>query len=91
MSGKRKLLYTPDRLRALFNRMRSDLHDMHFKHQCELAELRKQLDEVRDLYTQLRAATLARPHAEDELASLYRQRELVRAQAAEREPWQPLQ
>jgi len=85
-----KLLYTEERVRALFSRMRSDLHEMNFRHQCQLADLRRELDEVRAAYAELRAATLARTQAEAELASLYRQREIARARAAERAPTMPL-
>src|SRR5262249_29933432 len=52
----------------------------------EVAALRAELDEVRALYIELRAASLARQHAEAELRELYRERSIQRAQAAERDP-----
>jgi ribosomal protein L29 len=51
-----------------------------------MADLRKELDEVRAAYAELRAAVLARQHAVAELVSLYRERELARARAAKRDP-----
>ena len=40
---------------------------MHFKHLCELADLRKELDETRTALDELRAAVRARERAESEL------------------------
>jgi hypothetical protein len=82
----RRLVYTEERVRALFSGMRADLHTMNFRHQCELADLRRELNEVRTAYFELRAAVLARQKAEAELAGLYREREIARARAAERDP-----
>jgi len=84
----RRLLYSPQYVRGFANALRearSDLHDMHFKHLCELADLRRELDECRAALNELRAATLARQRAEAELAGLYREREIARALAAERD------
>jgi hypothetical protein len=52
----------------------------------ELEWTKQSLDEVRAAARELRAATLARMKAEDALASLYREREIARARAAERDP-----
>jgi hypothetical protein len=65
-------LYHPDRVRAMFAQMRSELHAMHFKHLCELADLRRELDETRTALDELRAATLARQRAEADLELLRR-------------------
>jgi len=70
---------------------RDDLHEMHFKHLSELAELRRELDECRAALDALRGAVVARQRAEDELASLYRQRDIERASATERDPAARLQ
>jgi chromosome segregation ATPase len=51
----------------------------------------RELQDVTSAFRELRMAVLARQHAERELASLYREREIARAQAAERDPAQPLQ
>ena len=67
-----------------------DLHDMHFKHLCELADLRRELNATRAALDELRAATLARQQAEAALAELYRERAIARARAAERDPALPL-
>jgi len=82
----RRVLYTEARVRAMFARMRDDLHELAARHASEVAALRAELDEVRALYDELRAATFARQRAEAELASLYRERAIRRARAAEREP-----
>jgi hypothetical protein len=90
----RRILYHPQYVRGFANALRearNDLHDMHFKHLCELADLRCELDECRAALNELRAATLARQHAEAELASLHRERAIARARAAERDPAVPLQ
>jgi hypothetical protein len=42
--------------------------------------------ELRATLQELRAATLARQHAQAELTSLYRERAIARARAAERDP-----
>ena len=67
-------IYSEDRVRALFSRMRSDLHDQHFRHLCEMADLRRELNELRTAYSELRAAALARQNVEQELASFYCER-----------------
>ena len=69
--------------------MSSDLHEMHFRHLCEIADLRRELDEVRAAYADLRAATLTRRRAE--LACLTANARIARARAAERDPAIPLQ
>jgi hypothetical protein len=65
---------------------KADLHDLHFKHVCEMADLRRELDACRAELDGLRTAVLARQHAEGELAILHRERDIARAQAAERDP-----
>jgi len=56
----------------------------------ELAQTRKSLEETRAALSSLQAAVLARHKAEAELANLYRQREIARAKATERDITQPL-
>jgi len=90
MSGKRKL-YTEERARAMFARMRDDLHNMHSRHVSELFALRRELDECRAVLAELRSATLSPQRAEAELAALHRERAVALAQAAERDLSQPLQ
>jgi len=90
----RKVVYTEERVRALFSRMRSDLAAQHFAHLCELADVRKEVDAMRaELATlrELRATVLARQKAQDELTGLYRERSIQRARAAERDFSMPLQ
>jgi hypothetical protein len=64
----------------------------------ENAELKRQndwilreLEDITEQFRQLKAAVLARQRAAVELAELYRQREIARAQAVERDPTLPLQ
>jgi len=85
-----RLLYHPDAVRRLFNRMRADLHEQHLRHLCEMSDLRRELDQVRAAFDELRAASLARAQAHAELASLYRERAIHRAQVVERDPATPL-
>ena len=89
--GRRKQLYSPAYVYAVFDRMRDDLHKLAARHASEVAALRAELDEVRDLYARLRAASLARAKAEAELAVMYREREIARACATERNFGQLLQ
>ena len=85
----RRLLYTEARVRALFARMRADMHAQHCRHLCELADLKREVDAMRAelaALRELRAAVLARQQAEAELVSLYRERSIQRARATERDP-----
>ena len=52
---------------------------------------RNALAEARAEFDELKTAVFARQHAESELATLYRVRELGRARAAERDLTRPLQ
>jgi len=52
----------------------------------ELLSTKQELDEVRSLLRELKAATMARYRAEEELRLLYREREIQRARATERSP-----
>jgi hypothetical protein len=54
----------------MFARMRDNLHELADRHASEVESLRAELDEVRALYAELRAASLARQRAEAELARL---------------------
>ena len=87
----RRVLVHPDAVRAMFARMRGDLHELAARHAAEVESLRRELDEVRALYAKLRSVSLARQNAEAELRELYREREIARARAAERDPVLPLQ
>jgi Skp family chaperone for outer membrane proteins len=89
----RRLLYSPryvDGYRVALLEAREDLHGLHFKHQCELADLRRELDKCRADLEELRAAVRARQNAEQELASLHRERAIQRARAQARDPTIPL-
>jgi len=90
----RRLLYTEARVRALFARMRADMHAQHFRHLCELSDLRRELDAMRaelEQLRELRTVVRARQRAEAELADLHRQRSLAQAWTAARDPTAALQ
>jgi len=89
-NGRRLLRPHIDAYRAALAEAKADLSVMNFRHECRIADLLRQLDEVRAAFEELRAAVLARQNAEHELAALHREREIARAQAAERDPCQPL-
>jgi hypothetical protein len=59
-----KLLYTADRVRAMFARMRGELEAQHSRHLCEYASLRRELDALRAAYEALCGAVLEREKAE---------------------------
>jgi len=82
----RRILYTPERVHAVFARMRDELHELAAKHAAEVAAVRAELDEVRAQFDELRSISLARQRAEAELRELYRERAIQRARAAERDP-----
>jgi len=90
MHNGRRVLVHPDRVRALFARMRADLHKLAARHASEVAALRAELDQVRSEFDELRAVALARQRAEVELGELRRLREIGRARAAERDASTPL-
>jgi hypothetical protein len=70
-----RLLYTADKVRAVFARMRGDLHEQHERHLFEMAELRKELDQLHAAYAALRAAVFERERAEADLELLRRDRD----------------
>jgi hypothetical protein len=86
----RRVLYTEERVRALFARMRDELNEMAVRHASEVAVLRTQLDEIRAQFDELRAVSLARQRTHAELVGLHRERAIQRARAAERDPVQLL-
>jgi hypothetical protein len=70
---------------------RADLAQMNFRHQCALADLHRELDQTRAAFEELKDVVRRRVAAEAELASLRRERELMLALSAERDPAMPLQ
>jgi hypothetical protein len=81
----RKLLYSAERVHAMFARMRSELAEQHFRHLCAQADLRRELDAARADLDALRDAILRRQAAEQEVATLRRAREIARCTAIERD------
>jgi len=90
MRNGRKLLYSEERVRAMFARMRDELHELAERHAREVAALRAELDQVRAQFDELRAISLARSRAEIEVAELRRLREIGRARLAQHDPAAPL-
>ena len=88
-NGHRRVLYTEERVRALFARMRDELNEMAVRHASEVAVLRTELDEIRAQFDELRAVSLARQRAHAELVGLHRERAIQRARAAERDASTP--
>ena len=86
----RRVLITPERVRAVFAQMRGELDEMAARHRAEVESLRRELDEIRARFDELRAVSLARSRAEVEVAELHRLREIGRARATERDPTMPL-
>jgi hypothetical protein len=76
--------------RSLLDEARADLAQMHFRHQCRLADLHRELEEVRAAFEELKNVVRRRVAAEQELASLRREAELMRALKAERDLATPL-
>ena len=55
---------------ALLDEAKADLAQLHFRHQCALADLTRELDEVRAELDELKTAVRRRVAAERELAEL---------------------
>src|SRR5262249_51996374 len=89
---RRRVLYTEERVRALFARTRAELDEMSERHAAEAARLRHELEECRADLAELRAAVLARQRSEQEVSELRRRRDaIIEAFAADLVPGQRLQ
>src|SRR5262249_37110257 len=64
----------------------SNLSAMHFRYECRMADLHRELEQTRAAFEELKSIVRARQHAEQELAALHRERDIARAEAAERDP-----
>jgi hypothetical protein len=92
--SNRRVLYSPayvEGYRRALVEAHADLADLSFKHACHHADLMRELDKCRAELDELRAAVLRRNRLDEELVGLYRERDIERARAAERDPAQPLQ
>jgi len=90
MHSGRPLLYSPQYVhgfRIALREARADLHEMHVRHLCELAGLRHEVNELRDV-VQL-VVSILRQQAKTDVASLRRQLEVALARL-ERDPAAPL-
>jgi hypothetical protein len=97
MVMSRRVLVHPDRVHAVFAKMRDELAELGERHAAEvgrlhreLAALRAELEGVRSAFDELRSVGLARSKAEIEVASLRRLQAIGRAQAVTRDPALPL-
>jgi hypothetical protein len=84
---RRKLLYTEDRVRVIFAKMRAELYARHLEQLSELADMRRELDQVRAEYEALRNAVLARTKAEADLEMLRKDRDRRIAVAEGKTVW----
>jgi hypothetical protein len=71
----RRVLYTADRVRAMFAGLKAELQAEHYRHLDELAKLRWELDQTKREFEMLRTAVLQRTQAEADLELLKRDRE----------------
>jgi hypothetical protein len=72
---RRKLLYSEDRVRAMFAGLKAQLQAEHYRHLDELAKLRWELDQTKREFEALRSAVLERTKAEANLELLKRDRD----------------
>jgi hypothetical protein len=86
----RRVLYTQERVGALFARMRQELEDMDARHRAELQRLYAELAKVRAEHEELRSLAIARSKLDGEIAELHRLRDIGRAKLAQRDPATPL-
>jgi len=89
-NGRPVVLYHPQYLEGFRNALRearADLHQLHFNHLCELADVRAELKVLREVLEVVVSVT--RQQAEGNLASLRRQLEVALARI-ERDPRKPL-
>jgi hypothetical protein len=77
--------------RKLYDQACADLAEMNRRHQSAIADLTHELEEVRAEFEELKAAVRRRVAAEQEVVALRRERELMLALRAERDPALPLQ
>jgi hypothetical protein len=81
MHSGRKLLYSAARVHAMFSRMRGELDHQHFRHLSEMADLRRELDQVRGQFEVLCNAVRERERAEAEVEMLKRTRAVIEGEA----------
>jgi hypothetical protein len=87
---RRRLLYTGEYVagfRKALNEARGELAAMSFRHACAVADLRKEVDEVRAAYNELRDAVLERQRAEAEVEMLRREHARITAISEGRTVW----
>jgi hypothetical protein len=89
-----RVLYSREYAQRVFRNAlaeaRSDLHEMHHRHLCELEDLRKEIAELRSIF--LDVVTNLRTQAEQDVTQLRRQLEtaLLRLAQRDRDPAKPL-
>jgi hypothetical protein len=89
-NGRRIVLHPAlvQRFRNALAEAKSDLHAMHFEHLCQLADLKKEIAELREALQLL--VTLRRQQAEGDLTELRRRLEAALARIERRDPSTPL-
>jgi hypothetical protein len=88
--GDRRVVYDEARVRLIFGRMKQELDELRARYIAETAHLRRELDQVRAAFNELRAVSAARQRGQAEVAELHRRRDLLRAFGATRDPTAPL-
>jgi hypothetical protein len=90
MDNGRRILYSPqfvDGFRVALREAKADLQEMHFRHLCELAELRREVGELRSILQDVIWAS--REKADADVAGLRHELETALARL-ERNPNKPL-
>jgi hypothetical protein len=90
MMSPRRVLYSPQFVAGYADALRTaraDLHDMSFRHACELADLRAEVAELRAVFRDV--VTSLRERADEEVTALRRQLMIALARL-ERDPARPL-
>jgi hypothetical protein len=93
MSYGRRLLVHPGHVafvagyREAMLKMRGDLHEQHYRHLCEMSDLRKELTQARAQFEALRNAVIERQRAEANLELLKRDRDRQMSIAEGRAVW----
>jgi t-SNARE complex subunit (syntaxin) len=91
MQHNRVVVYHPRFIAALRNTLaeaKADLHEMHYRHLCELADLKKEIAELRAIFRDV--VTMLRQQSEADVARLRRQLETALVKLAQRDPQKPL-
>jgi CHASE1-domain containing sensor protein len=91
MHNSRRVVLHPRYVEALRNTLRearADLHAQQFQFLCEVADLRRELDELREILALI--VSITRQQAQADVATMRRQLETALVRLERRDPAQPL-